>query len=189
MTTIIPNSDDEYDDNGNIIVDMNITPLRLASKSKKYIKEVLKRGYDINQLDPNDVMPNSLICFLRFIDDIRLVLKYGADPNIIDREGFTPFHIILFSKNLNNIRCLLNESSIVVDLRIPIPEDGSAFDYNQKYLNIWLRRMCHCNESRSLCFRCKGVQLYSDIADMLYSHKNKTFSLFEMMIEKIDQFQ
>jgi len=130
MTTIIPNTDDEYDDNGSIIVNMNITPLRLASKSREYIKEVLKRGYDINQADPNDIMPDSLLCFLRSIDDIRLALKYGADPNIIDRHGYTPFHTILFSKNLNAIRCLLKESNVDVDIRIPIPGDGSVLHYN-----------------------------------------------------------
>lgn len=178
----------EYDENGCLIVDMNITPIRLARKSREYIEEVFKRGYDINQCEKDDIFQFRFLNLVRNTDDIKLALKYGANPNIIDHDGYTPFQLILISHNLDAIRCCLHEGD--VDIRIPIPEDGSVFAYVHRYINVWLRRSCNCDEIYNPpCFRCKGIKLYNDKLDMLYSHKNKTFSLFEIMLEKIDQFQ
>jgi len=110
----------EYDKNGDIIVDMNISIMDLAfDKCPLYMEELLKKGYDINQVDKYDLTSYFLNIVHEF-EKIELAVKYGADLNIIDEDGFTIFqNAVIGDDDFKIIQLYLDKGN--VDIRMPMP--------------------------------------------------------------------
>lgn len=105
--------------------------------SPKQLGKSLKRGTDVNVIDPNGQSALHLCAALGEIECAKVLLRKGSNVNLQDFNGYTPLHCGALEKQLESCQLLLEAKGVDVTIttnekanvlhyivRIPVDEDN-----------------------------------------------------------------
>lgn len=170
------------DSNGQIIVDLNMSHMILLNQSREYIETALKQGYDINK---NNLNGNRFLDYNFSFNKTKLALEYGANPNLVNKDGRTSFHTIVKSWTIRP-KLLKLHLDHGADMRISV-DNHDVISYIEYRIEKVIKdeMTCQCVGCYK-CYKCLSIKRFTKKLHMLKDHRNKTFSLFEMMIDKVN---
>lgn len=94
-------------DNGASITDSVVLAVS-KSRDKTMLEEILKRGFDINTVEPGATL---LRLSTGHIEWMEVLLQHGADPNVKDSRGRTALHSAVIKPSLQPCQLLLDHGA------------------------------------------------------------------------------
>jgi serine/threonine protein kinase len=149
------------------------------------ISDLVKTGYDINQITPEGLTPLHTACMLADIESTEALIKGGADASINDLDNVSPLHwLVMFKKGcISHIANLLIRASGDINSRM---HDGAARFFDDLGLilgatPVWWATMCRNCETISVILSL-GAQTSVDF----FNDKNFwTFSPVEVALATV----